>query len=234
MTIRGSRLRALAATSLIAVACSSAPGDVGPVAQVGGPVATAPATPPADPVEVAAAIERTEPTPQDWTAPDPITVEYVTRVLTEIERLQANFDRWLIDSEPWDEPPADIEADFLGIYHLLIGRNLMQEVLVDYAEDEDGRPDAARPLGQDYPTDIELLLTRPDCILARVDWDTSGTVLPTGVARAREIIGLVDTPASQVHTNQTGWVIAFNFRESEVDPNQLQTEIDGEGSLCDN
>jgi len=231
MTIRGSRLRALAATSLIAVACSSAPGDVGPVAQVGGPVATASATPSADPVEVAAA-ERTEPTPQDWTVPAPITVEYVTRVLTEIERYRGNFDRWLIDSDPFEQAPEAIEADFLRIFHLLIGRNLMQKVLDDYADSGGDSRFARRPFGQDRPVAVELLLADSDCVLMSVDWDTSETLLPEGHERVREFVALVDSPASQVHLNPTGWVIAYQGPLEDLDPGDVDIEVRREGQLC--
>lgn len=225
---RGTTIRrasaAIAACALALTACQSGQGSTqtGPPPEIGG--GDIDATPPASD-------EPTEPTAagEDWTPPDPLTEEYLLRVLTSLEADLAIFDRWLIESEANEEPPPSAREAVVRVFVPGFVENYIDTYVIDHAKDPDA-PGAKRPYGQYRPTSVELLRSDVACPFIVVTWDSSEVASAEGRERRPDVIALVRSSTHDVK-NESGWLIRAIKKQHNVPAEDVQKELD-ERSLC--
>ena len=185
---------------------------------------------PAPPIGVPSSPDSSASASEDpWAIPDPITEDYLVRVLNELEREIAQFDEWVTLSEPGEEPPDSI------LKHV---RSVLVPELVDgyvelFLDARDGGAEFAstvRPRGQYRVMDIETLRVDPDCPLLRVEWDSSAVVTPEGNQRDPQVIGL--ELVRGLTNNPTGWHYELVAAASDVTQADIDEQLEGR-SLCE-
>lgn len=189
----------LVVATLVAGACTGRGGDPGPEPTV----PTAPPTTPAAVTTVAA---------DPFATPATIDASYVERVLVEINKVDGDTSRRIIEARRYERSDLDslgavFEPPLLGIQVGLF-RAL---VSLDRAIFKDPVGDRRMPV-------LELITARPDCVFAKVRIDFSD-VLVSPPPQDDSFIALVPKPADAdpAGINPTPWSMA-NESDARQDP----------------
>ncbi len=194
------------------------------------------ATPSVDPTGPEIGFE-TSPTPSEpatedeWAAPDPLTEEYVRRVLTEIEREQAGFFGWFLTGEHGSEVPEEIKDHIRRSYIAVSAEAFIDQVIAAYQEPEDF-DHLADPYGQYTPSEVVILRADAACPLLEVDWDASAAEVAPGAegGRQKTLIALGQQVAG-APSNRTGWVYEAAIEFDDLAEGAIQQELESR-SLC--
>ena len=181
---------------------------------------------PAPPIGVSSPDSSASASADPWAIPDPITEDYLIRVLNELEREVAEFQRWVIQSEIGEDPPANVLAVIERTFNSEAGASFVEASLgvrdsgFDYSETLD-------PRGQYFATSVEILRSDPTCPLLLVEWDSS-EVTNDPSSRADEIVGLDPAPDLD---SESGWVFSFIRFAARTSQDEIDAELEARG-LC--
>lgn len=164
----------------------------------------------------------------EWAVPDPLTEDYLIRVLNEMEREIAIFDEWVTLSDVGEQPTEDLIQHVRNVFHPDLVQPYVDALLAG-RDEGDGYPFTVRPRGQYEATAVVVHRDDPDCPLLEVTWDESRVIEPGGNQREPELMGL--EPSEATEANASGWLYEFTVKAATITDAELADELE-EGHLC--
>ncbi|MEA2716021.1 MAG: hypothetical protein QOI99_338 [Actinomycetota bacterium] len=158
-----------------------------------------------EPLGPTATVPQATTTTNPYAIPPVIDEAYVNRVLAGLDHAVGDVVRLVVSSKTI--PPEAIER-LKAIY---VDDEQFQFELQLFQADLRGGFKAVKPSpGNRATTVLEIMSTRPDCIFARVDMDTSAvTLAPNPAFRTRWIAIVPRLAGISAPGNETGWGVVY-------------------------